>query len=554
LAQLVKPNFQKPMDLPIEVAGNFMELRTNHFHSGLDMKTNGRIGQPVMAVADGWVSRIKVSPWGYGKAIYIDHPTGYTTVYGHLDRLNGLIANKLLEVQYANRDFSIDQYFKPGDLPVRQGDVIAFSGNTGGSSAPHLHFEVRRTADQHALDPEAYGMNAPDKVRPDMSGLRIYPLDSDSRVAPYPLGYSGFPLVQLNDSTYALKAGTNVAAIGTVGLALNVTDRYSNSSNTCGIRSLQCWVNGKLVTDIQLDEIDFGLQRYANAYMDYGLFKDKDMHYNRCYKLPNNKLDIYGKTAVPGRIKTVQGQDQSVQLVAKDASGNRSVLNFILHGATDKEASAWPVTRPKGTLWRYDAPQVLTLEGMRFSLPAGALFDDTYITTSKKSAPAHALTPLYLVQDELTPLRVSGEISMALDKDHLPAQTSKLLVVRLVNGRPVAEGGTYADGWMSAAVRNFGAYTVMLDTVPPVITPISLGANMSGKAGFKIKVRDDLSGIGQYAGTIDGQWVLMEFEPKGSTLEHVFDVHTYLPGEHEFHLEVTDERGNKSSFTRKFVR
>lgn len=542
------------MDLPIEVAGNFMELRTNHFHSGLDMKTNGRIGQPVMAVAQGWVSRIKVSPWGYGKAVYVDHPSGYTTVYGHLDRLNGAIARKLLEIQYTNRSFSVDQYFKPGELPVAQGEIIAYSGNTGGSSAPHLHFEVRRTSDQHALDPQTYGMHAPDTVRPAISGLRAYPLDSLSQTGPYPAGYAGFATVQLNDSTYGLKSGAKVSVLGTVGLALNVTDRYSNSSNTCGIGALRVTVDGKVITDIHLDEVDFGLQRYANAYMDYGLYKDKDMYYNRCYKLPNNKLDLYGKALEPGRIAAVPGKDQTVEMVATDRADNRSTLRFTLHGATAEEAAKWPLPAQQGQFCQYDQTNVVKLEGMQFSLPPNALYDNTRLTSSRNAAPAHALAPLYKVQDEFTPVQLACQLGIAVDKGFTADQASKLLLVRMVKGKPVAEGGTYAEGWVTGSVRNLGAFTVMMDTTPPLLTPIGLSDNMKGRKGFKVKVRDNLSGIDQYVGTLDGKWVLLEYEPKTSMLEHAFDSYSDLPGEHEFRLEVTDGRGNKSTLVRKFAR
>ncbi len=542
------------MSLPIEVAGNFMELRTNHFHSGLDMKTNGRIGQPVMAVADGWVSRIKTSPWGYGKAIYIDHPSGYTTVYGHLDRLHGPLANRLLEIQYANRDFSIDQYFKQGELPVSQGQIIAFSGNTGGSTAPHLHFEVRRTTDQHALDPEDYGMKPPDKVFPLFAGLRLYPLDSASRCSVYPSGNTGFTCVQLNDSTYKLSPPANVAAWGTVGLAVNVTDRYSNSSNTCGVRAIRVSVDGTDLVDIHLDEIDFGLQRYANAYMDYGLFKERNMHYNRCFKLPNNRLDVYGRLPTPGQIRVVPGKDHAVQVVATDAAGNRSQLNFTLHGAGAEEAAQWNAPTPKGQLFRYDKPQIITLNGMRFSLPPNALYEDTYLATSMRVAPETALTPLYQLQNDYTPLQLAGELAIDIPSRVAPELFPSLLVVRMVKGKPVPQGGAVANGKITASVKELGAFTVMLDTTPPVLTPIGISAEMKGKKGFAIRVRDNLSGVGQWTGTLDGKWILLEYEPKSGLLQHQFDKYSDLPGPHEFILQVTDERGNRSSLTRKFSR
>lgn len=542
------------MDLPVEVAGNFMELRTNHFHSGLDLKTNGRVGQPVKATGDGWVSRVKISPWGYGKAVYIDHPSGYTTVYGHLDRLNGSLAATVLDLQYAARSFSVDKYFQRGEIPVAQGDVIAYSGNTGGSTAPHLHYEVRRTADQHALDPEAYGIKAVDRVTPAFTGLRLYPLDTTSKAGPYPVGAHGFPVVPLNDSTYMLKAGSLPTAWGTVGLAVNVTDKYSNSPNTCGIRSLAVSVDGQSVCEINLDEADFGVQRYANAYMDYALFKEKNAHYNRCYKLPNNRLDLYKPSQAPGRIAVVPGRDHAVAVVATDASGNRSTLVFVLKGATAEEAAAWPQPRPAGRHCRYDRPNLIEEKGMRFSLPPNALYEDTWLKTAVSPTPAGALAPLFTIQDGSTPLQLAGEISMEVPGEYPGELASKLVVVRRSGGKPVAEGGTYAHGWITAPVKTLGQFTVMMDTVPPVLTPVGLQADMRGRKNFKVSIKDNLSGIDQWNAKLDGQWILMEYEPKTHTLEHVFDKYSDLPGRHELELEVIDERGNSRRITRTFTR
>lgn len=542
------------MDLPVEVAGNFMELRSNHFHSGIDLKTNGRVGQPVKAAGDGWVSRIKISPWGYGKAVYIDHPSGHTTVYGHLDRLTGSLATTLLNLQYAGRTFSVDKYFQRGELPVSQGEVFAFSGNTGGSTAPHLHYEVRRTADQHALDPEAYGILALDRIPPRITGVRIHPLDSSSLASPYPAGSVGFVVHQLDDSTYMLKAGTQAAAWGTVGLAVNATDRYSNSQNTCGIRSLSVSVDGRTVCDIVLDEVDFGVQRHANAYMDYGLFKEKNMHYNRCYKLPNNRLDVYGGAIAPGRITVEPGKNHAVQVIAKDRSGNTSTLTFVLQGATEAEAKAWPVGRTEGTLYRYDQPNTVREPGMRFLLPPNALYDDTWLKTSVAAAPARAYAPLFTIQDPNTPLQLAGELTLDVTRE-IPADLGpKLLVVRMSGTRPIAEGGSFANGQVTANVRTLGKFTVMADTTPPVLTPIGLHADMKGRKGFQVRVRDDLSGLDQWMAKLDGKWILMEYEPKTHMLEHTFDAYSDAPGPRSFELEVTDERGNRARMTHSFTR
>lgn len=542
----VDPGFIPPMDLPISVAGNFMELRGNHFHSGLDMKTDGRIGLPVKAVAAGWVSRIKISPWGYGKAIYVDHPGGYTTVYGHLNHFNAALGAVLLDAQYAEKSFSLDKTYSKGELPVRQGEVIAYSGNTGGSSGPHLHFEVRRTADQHALDPQAFGMAVADRVPPDLSGLRLYPLDDSARCNPYPAGALGFPVVAINDSTYQLKAGTKLSAYGTVGLAVNVIDRYSNGQNRCGVRKLELTVDHVPVFSVHLDEVDFAEQRYVNAYADYAANTHNGMKYNRLYKLPNNRLQIYGKEAAQGRMQLVPGQDHQVQITATDAVGNRSTLRFVLHGADAAMAATWPSGERPGQLFRWNNSNLLVQKGVRFSLPAKGLYEDSRIGYALLPSPSKALAPLHRIGDEETPLHLAGEISISLQDSISNTLTTKLLIVRMVKGKPVAEGGQFAHGAVTASVKNLGEFTVMLDTTPPTLVNLDLKATMTGRKGFRLKVGDDLSGLEDWTATLDGKWILLDYDPTPGILEHQFDKYSSGAGKHELIVTATDKKGNRS--------
>jgi murein DD-endopeptidase MepM/ murein hydrolase activator NlpD len=542
-----------PMDIPVQLSGNFMELRPNHFHSGLDFRTQGREGIPVKAVADGWVSRIKISPWGYGKAVYIDHPTGHTSVYGHLSELKGMVAGACLDAQYRARDFSIDVYPEKGSLPVKQGEVIALSGNTGGSAGPHLHFELRRSSNQHALDPQALGMQIKDSRPPEISGLRIYPLTDSSRVGPYPPKAVGFA-TQGGDGRYTLKPGLQPTAYGTVGLAINTFDRYDDSPNKCGVRRIELLVDSVPVFSTHLDHVDFDHNRYCNAHMDHALFKRSGMDYHRCYRLPNNKLRIYGREPAQGRIALEPGREHHVQFIVHDAAGNRTELAFLLRGATLQETLAWPEEPISGSLLRYDTENVVTEEGMRLTLPPLALYDDTFIRYERRAAPAKALGPVHVVGDPETPMHLNCELR--LDLPELPQRhRNKALVVSMDKaGKPKGVGGTYREGAVVVNVKSFGAYTTMLDTVPPVIANVDLRADMKGRSTFRVKISDDLSGIDKYRGTINGQWLLLEYEPKSNTLTHTFDKHTSEPGAKEFKLEVTDERGNKSEWSLGFTR
>jgi hypothetical protein len=548
-----EPVFAPPMDIPISLAGNFMELRNSHFHSGLDMRTDGREGLDVKAAEDGWVSRVKISPWGYGKALYIEHPNGYTTVYGHLRNYVGTIADAVLEGQYKAREFEVDLVFEKGELPVKKGQVVANSGNTGGSSGPHLHFEVRRTSDQHALDPERFGMDVPDSTAPVFFGLRIDALDSLALVQPYPGKARGFVATNVGNN-YSLKGGTEPYALGTVGLSVNVIDRYSNSWSTCGIRSLKVSVDGTPVFSAHLDEIDFGLQHYADAYMDYALFKGNDMNYNRCYKQPNNKLGIYGKEPAQGRITVRTGQQLKVLVEAVDANDNRSELRFTLRGATLDQAVPWTGAPVVGQYFRYGRENTLTTATARFTLPPNALYADERITcgSAKGTSPFAPITKLH---DPLTPLNLAGQLSLKADVSKANGHWDKLLLVKLdENGKPSPIGGTYQDGWVGSKVKGFGDYTVMIDTLPPKVVALDLKPVMTGRDSIKIQVTDDLSGIDQWAGKLDGAWILFEYEPKKKWITHRFDKYSDKPGTHELVVEVHDERGNTSMLRTSFIR
>ncbi len=545
--------FINPMDIPLDLSGNFMEPRSNHFHSGLDMRTQGREGVPVKAIADGWVSRIKISPWGYGKAVYIDHGDGHTSVYGHLQQLIGPVYEACLAAQYRAKDFSIDVYPEKGAVPVKQGEVIALSGNTGGSGGPHLHFEIRRSGDQRALDPETFGFLAADNTPPELVGVRFHALTDSSLVAPYPAKALGFA-AQGGAGRYGLKPGEAPSAFGTVGLSLHTFDRYDKSGFRFGVRSIALYVDSIPVFSTRFDEVDFDKNRYCNAHMEYELVKTANMDYHRCFKLPNNKLRIYGKEPAQGRVALEPGRDHHVRFVVTDGRGNVSQLSFLLHGATAEEAATWPRPALEGSLFRYDAANTLAEEGVRLSLPVGALYDDVHVSYARKPATNKTYSPFHMLHDMATPIHSPSELSIAVEG--LPETLrSKALIVSIDKaGKPSAVGGTWANGSMNAQVRAFGTYTVMADTVKPVIANVDLRADMRGRSSFSIRITDDLSGIGTYTGSINGQWALLEYEPKTNTLTHIFDTHSKEPGAKEFKLEVKDDRGNVANWSMAFTR
>ena len=541
-----------PMDLPLDLSGNFMEPRSNHFHSGIDIRTGGQEGVPVKAVADGWVSRIKISPWGYGKAVYIDHGNGHTSVYGHLKELLGPVAEACLKAQYQAKDFSIDIYPDKNTINVKQGEVFALSGNTGGSGGPHLHFEIRRTGDQHALDPEQYGFAAKDRTPPQIRGIRIYPLNDSSRTAPYPGTALGIA-AHGGNGKYTLGAQEPIA-YGTVGLAIHTVDRYDNSNYKFGVRKIELIVDSAPVFSSHFNEVDFNTNRYCNAHMDHALYRDKNMDYHRCYRLPHNKLNIYGKEKAQGRIVLEPGSAKQVRFLVTDANGNRSELEFTLKGASLEEALQWPKDTIEGSLFRYDTQNVLHEEDVHFELPPMSLYDDAFVRYETLPQPPDAIAPLHVLHDALTPLHASGTLRIKIPELEEKFRDKALIVNVNDKGNSSGIGGEWKEGWIEAKVRSFGKYTVMLDTVPPKIDNVDLRKNMQGRDRFNLKVQDDLSGVHRFTGKLDGEWILLEYEPKLKMLTHIFDVNSEGAGDRKFELEVFDERGNRSVYSLTFSR
>lgn len=546
-----KPEYINPMAIPLDLSGNFMEPRSNHFHSGLDMRTQGQEGVPVRAVADGWISRIKISPWGYGKAVYIDHPNGYTSVYGHLQQLKGTALEACLATQYKQKDFSVDLTPEKGAIPIAQGEVFALSGNTGGSGGPHLHFELRKTSSQLALDPEALGINVPDKTPPEIIGVRLYAITDTSRVGPYPPKAMGFA-TQGSAGKYGLKAGEQPTAYGTVALALHTIDRYDGMAAKFGVRKIELFVDSVPTFSASFDAIDFNTNRYCNAHVDFALYKGSKMEYHRCYELPNNKLRIYGKEAAQGQIELPPGSTKHVRFKVTDANGNVSELVFMLKGATAEGSATWTGRTEEGSLFRYDTENVLAEAGVTLTLPALSLYDDTYVTYLRKPAPAKAFAPLHVLNNVLTPIQSNCELR--IDAPDLPEHLHTKALIVSMDGKTEPSGGIYADGAITTKVRSFGSYTVMVDTVPPVISNVDLRSDMKGRSSFTLKITDNLSGIDKWTGLLDGKWILLEYDPKRNALVHSFDKQSEGSGARTFSLEVTDERANQARYELKFTR
>lgn len=538
-------NFHPPVKIPIYLSGNFGELRSDHFHSGIDIKTQGTTGHHVFSVAAGYVSRIKVQANGYGKSIYITHPNGYTSVYGHLNNYREDIATYVNKMQYKQRSHMVDLYLDKLTFPMEKGEFIAYSGNTGGSFGPHLHFELRSTANQHPVNALQFNFDITDQVAPRFHSIHIYPMDKKSRVKGTVEKFSS-KLVK-DKGIYTIPYGTEISASGILGMSVEVFDYLNGASNRCGIHTLEMYVDNKLSYSHTMDEFSFSESRYINAHTDYEANIRFGIKAHRLHRLPNDKLRIYNRDAKNTPLVFNEARSYQIRILATDVAGNSSVLEFKVEGNKEVAASADPVSGSITTM-SYDRANDFEEGPVRVEIPVNALYQDLDFSFQSSPAANGSLTPFYHIATAEIPVHKSYTLTIqspVLD----PSLLNKLLLITYNNKHEVeSAGGDFKNGNLVAKLRNFGQFAIALDTIAPEITPLWKGeADFSREKDLRIAIQDNLSGIGKYEGYIDNQWALFEYDPKNDLLYYSFDEKRIPKGSaHELELYVTDKRGNTS--------
>ncbi len=555
-APFPKNYFRSPVQTPIRLTGNFGELRDDHFHSGIDIDAkNNRIGQPVLAAAGGYVARVKVQSGGYGNALYIKHPNGYTTLYAHLDRFAPAIQAWVRAKQYKAERFEVDLNPKPGQFPVAAGQEIGKLGNTGGSSGPHLHFEIRDGKTGNTLNPELFGLKIPDNIPPDIRELRVYFLNEKREV----LAAKPVPVVQKPDGTFAPKSGDELA-FGTWRIALGVKayDKMTGVANDNGIFSLQVLAEGQPVFEYKTDELDLDITRYVNAHVDFPEKEKNDAWFHRCFQLPGDQLPNYSKTESGGAIPIFKDKPVRIVLRVTDASGNVSELKFAV--TRDEGNMEKPAPPPHRWAFPIDSEQTVEAEGLRLSAPKGAFYETAYVNLTTSTDRSDGIfSKIFHLGDAGIPVHRFMEIALPPNAAVPENLKSKIIIAKCQPGGQYQNcGGAWAGDRVATKLREFGDYCLMADTQAPEIEAIAFAPNMKKKGEMAFRVRDnfDVGGSADglsFRGTVDGKWVLFAFDRKANRLTHVFDGHV-APGKHLLRLVVRDDRGNEGVFEGEFSR
>lgn len=538
--QYPKDYFDAPLDIPMQLSGNFGELRPNHFHAGFDLKTNQREGLNVYAIAEGYVSRIKISTFGNGKCIYITHPNGYTSVYGHLQTTLGEIQHYVNQTHYKEKAFEIEMFPKPGELPVTKGQLIALSGNTGSSEGPHLHFEIRDTKSEFVINPMFFGYdkNIKDTKKPTISGVYVYPMDNIT------VNQSRQPLL-LNvslqkDGTYL--AG-KVKANGKIGFGINAVDFDNVSGNRNGVFNVSTFVNGNQNYNYQFNTYSFDEMRYINALIDYARYKKSGQRVQKLFMKTPFPLSIIKTDSLRGIVPVEPNLASTYRIEVSDYFGNLNSITVPVEFDT-----ATPVVHEEPLVSKYfikaNKDSNFEKENMSVFFPAGTFYDDFNLNFDVRN------NKIY-IHDDVVPVHSNFTITIK-DSTYSEALRDKVFIGR---------GGSYIttnrkNDVFTAKSKTLGQFGLVLDTIAPVIKiakPIE-GKWISDMKAIQFTIGDSGSGIKSYNGYLNGNWVLFEYDNKTRKITHKFDDALLAEGANDLKIEVIDNVGNSAIFETHFFR
>lgn len=546
LSSYSQHQYRSPLDIPLILSANFGELRPNHFHSGIDLKTQGVVDKPVFSIEDGYVSRISVSPSGYGLALYVDHPkTGHTSVYGHLNSYAPKIAEYIKNKQYELEKFRVDITLDQAELPVKRGDLIAYSGNTGSSGGPHVHFEIRESETQKALDAlEYYKSHIKDGQAPLVKGIAVYPINGKGVV-----NNNNQPLrkaIRLSPKGGYTPSKDTIQAWGTIGLGIYANDKMTGTSNIYGVKIVRLLCDEKEVFSSDISSVDFDQTRMINSLTDFDYWYNKKTFYMKSFIEPGNKLPIY-KAVNNGYIDINEERKYIFKYELEDLYGNKTSYTLNIQGKKQSIPESEKCTLVMG--WNQNNRYIT--ESFSLLIPKEYLYDDLCFVLNQTKG-AKYLSDIYQVNNKHVPLNSYCDMMIKMTKDSL-TNKSQYGIVSLKGNKEYWVGGTYSDGHIIARIRELGnTYAVSTDTKAPVITPV-LPAKWVAQKEIKIRLADNKSGIASYKGTIDSNFVLFEHDVKSSVYSYKFDSKRLKKGQnHKLIFTATDACGNTATYEYEF--
>ena len=519
--------FVSPFDFPLLLSGNFGELRANHFHGGVDFKTQGVVGKPIHCIADGYISRVTVTPGGYGQAVYITHHNGYVSVHGHLLKFMDAVEKTVEAYQYEHETFAVDLTFGPDRFPLKQGEIFALAGNEGYSFGPHLHMEIRKADTGEYIDPlQFYTDQIKDTTAPRATHVVLYPQAGKGVVA----GSTKKKVLSLANLQQPVTAWGRIAA------GIKAYDYMDGVHNNYGVRSVTLYVDDVEVFRSTVDGFLPNENRMINAWTDYEEYVTRSSWFMRSQVLPGNTWRMLQADEEGGVVIINEERPYVFRYVLEDLYGNKSSYRFTIIG---KEQSISPQKKGKHYL-RWNQGNVVQKPGMQLVIPKGMLYDDVDLDC-KVITDSLDISYDYQLHHRQVPLHAGCALKIGV-RNFPVADMSKYYIARKYKGRKSSAGGRYEGGFMHADIRELGTYTVAVDTLAPRVLPLNQSQWKTGNIQFRIG--DAETGIKDYKVYIDGKFVLFKFSSKNARLTCMHPGKIKKGVRHKMEVIVTDYCGN----------
>lgn len=536
--QLKADSPASPLRIPLYLTGNFGELRNNHFHSGIDFKTQGKIGIPVYSFDSGYVSRIMITTFGNGKALYINHPNGTTTVYLHLDRFTPRLDSLAEVLRYKNENCELNHYFKENEIRVSKGELLAYSGNSGSSAGPHLHFEIRDTKTEEVFDPIPYFRNL----------IKDTKAPQAREIVLYPMLYNGVINGKMKLQAFSVQSNKLSVAPqvwGQIALGIKAFDSKNDVFNVYGVKSIRLFVDNVLIFSSFVDRYAFKNTRYVNSFIDYEAWYRSRSLVMKSFVEPGNKLEVYKELKNDGIIEINEERDYPVRYELTDDYNNTTRCEFVLKGKK-QEIPVVSIDCREKLFWNKNS--YFKSEKFHLEIPSGTLYDDICFEHESVKNEKY-FSDFHILHNQIVPLHGYCTLSILVEKDTL-TDKSKYYVAKMVGNSPVYQPGEYRKGWVKAKIREFGKYTVASDCSNPSVAFIE---NSVSRGFVECRVGDSGSGVASFKGYIDGVYALFEQIPSRGVISCRLSAKRIERNQtHTLKMIVRDYCGNETVLEKQF--
>ena len=545
----IYPQYPNPVKIPLSLSATFAELRSNAFHAGVDIRTQGVEGKEVFAVADGYVSRIGVSPFGYGKVIYITHNDGFTSVYAHLSKFNKKISDFVKNKQYEDKSFAQNIILDKHQFPIKRGDYLGLTGNSGSSGGPHLHYEIRYTKSQEPVNPMYFGLKIKDTRKPTIKGLAVYPLENSS------VNYADSALyckVNYENNIYSIE-NPIIEVSGNVAFGINVFDQADGANNKNGAYSIELYADNELIYKIISDKYSYDETRYINSLIDYSYYVKNNERFIRTEIDEFNKLKLYEKRN--GVLNVNQGDTVKMSFVVMDYNKNKSKLNFTLVGRELPEfASNQPLPRSYYRIFDGESRKIY-LDGFEAEIPEFAFYRNVSLNASQIDTMQNIYSDFaYRLGTEEIPMHKRMTIRIRVNEEYVD---DTLIYVATIDKKNKVSflGNNRVDDFMEAKTNVLGTYFIAKDSIRPSVKPLNFKNEGSVSENWSLRVEiDDIgTGISKYAMYVNDEWVLADYDAKNKLLMYQID-NRLKTGRNVLKVVVSDMVGNETIYTATILR